>query len=64
MDWVLTGDLKGLLETVRGCPSRPKPRPRAFSDEEFREAVAKLDPKSLQFVTSYMRALIDGGGAA
>jgi hypothetical protein len=23
-DWLLCGDLKGLLETVRGCPSRPQ----------------------------------------
>jgi hypothetical protein len=24
LDWLLCGDLKGLLETVRGCPSRPQ----------------------------------------
>jgi hypothetical protein len=24
MDWLLCGDLKGLLETARGCPSRPQ----------------------------------------
>ena len=24
MDWLICGDLKGLLETVRGCPSRPR----------------------------------------
>jgi|GraSoi2013_100cm_1033763.scaffolds.fasta_scaffold32425_2 hypothetical protein len=23
-DWLLCGDLKGLLDTVRGCPSRPQ----------------------------------------
>jgi len=23
MDWLICGDLKGLLETARGCPSRP-----------------------------------------
>src|ERR1700730_8631076 len=34
MDWLLLGDLKGLLETVRGCPSRPEPRPRVFSGDE------------------------------
>jgi hypothetical protein len=25
MDWLVCGDLKGLLETARGCPSRPQP---------------------------------------
>jgi hypothetical protein len=27
-DWLIFGDLKGLLRTVRGCPTRPEPRPR------------------------------------
>jgi hypothetical protein len=34
VDWLIFGDLKGLLETVRGCPSRPEPRPRALPDDE------------------------------
>jgi hypothetical protein len=32
--WLIHGNLKGLLDTVRGCPSRPEPRPRVFSDDE------------------------------
>ena len=24
MDWLICGDLKGLLETAKGCPSRPQ----------------------------------------
>ena len=24
VDWLIFGELKGLLETVRGCPSRPQ----------------------------------------
>jgi hypothetical protein len=27
VDWLIFGDLKRLLKTVRCCPSRPKPRP-------------------------------------
>jgi hypothetical protein len=30
VSWLIHGDLKGLLDTVRGCPSRPEPRPRAL----------------------------------
>jgi hypothetical protein len=29
-DWLIFGDLKGLLRTVRGCPTRPEPRPRVL----------------------------------
>ena len=45
LDWLLDGDLKGLLETMRGCPSRPQ-KPVLTSDElhraqlqEFRDAL-------------------------
>jgi hypothetical protein len=24
VDWLICGDLKGLLRTVQGCPSRPR----------------------------------------
>jgi hypothetical protein len=27
LDWLICGDLKGLLETARGCPSQPAPDP-------------------------------------
>jgi len=30
VDWLIFGDLKGLLRTVRGCPTRPEPRPRVL----------------------------------
>jgi hypothetical protein len=29
-DWLVYGDLEGLLRTVRGCPTRPEPRPRVL----------------------------------
>jgi hypothetical protein len=29
-DWLIYGDLKGLLRTVRGCPTRPESRPRVL----------------------------------
>ena len=27
LDWLVCGDLRGLLETARGCPSRPRHYP-------------------------------------
>jgi hypothetical protein len=47
------GDLKGLRETVRGCPTRPEPRPSVFSDDwqpgdggAQHETAATVDPKA------------------
>ena len=69
VDWLIAGDLKGLLRTVRGCPSRPPQEastavPFAYTSEEFVEAMKQLDPKDRQFIIGYMQTLIDGGGAA
>jgi hypothetical protein len=33
-DWLIFGDLKGLLETVRGCPSRPQQLVLTRADED------------------------------
>jgi hypothetical protein len=38
MDWLICGDLKGLLETARGCPSRPQ-QPTIPEDESFRKYI-------------------------
>ena len=38
LDWLLCGDLKGLLRTVRGCPTRPHLTPEL--DERSLGAVA------------------------
>jgi hypothetical protein len=69
MDWLLCGDLQGLLRTAQGCPSRPRQEastalPFAYTSEEFVEAINQLDPKAREFITGYMRLLLDGGGAA
>jgi hypothetical protein len=70
LDWLTGGDLKGLLDTVRGCPSRPRQAEapygggRPYTSEEFVEAIKQLDPKARKFITGYMRQLLDGGDAA
>jgi hypothetical protein len=38
--------------------------PFAYTSEEFVEAINQLDPKDREFITGYMRLLLDGGGAA
>jgi hypothetical protein len=57
VDWLIFGDLKGLLETVRGCPSRPEPRP-VLSGDEFVAAMASLDQDGRQFIIDYMNRLL------
>jgi hypothetical protein len=63
LDWLLGGDLKAY---PRGSSFRhtANPRPRVMSDQEFVEAMKQLDPKAREFITGYMRLLLDGGGAA
>jgi hypothetical protein len=58
VDWLIFGDLKGSLETVKGCPSRPEPRPRVLSNEEFGDAIARLDHDGRQFIIDYMNLLL------
>jgi hypothetical protein len=57
VDWLLFGNLKGLLETVRGCPSRPEPRP-VLSGDEFAAAMASLDLNGRQLVIDCMNLLL------
>jgi hypothetical protein len=57
VDWLIFGNLKGLLETVRGCPSRPEPRP-VLSGDEFVAAMASLDLNGRQLVIDYMDLLL------
>jgi hypothetical protein len=57
VDWLIDGDLKGLLETVRGCPSRPEPRP-VLSGDEFVAAMASLDQDGRQFIIDHMNLLL------
>jgi hypothetical protein len=57
VDWLIFGDLKGLLETVKGCPSRPEPRP-VLSGDEFVAAMASMDQNGRQLVIDYMNLLL------
>jgi hypothetical protein len=57
VDWLIDGDLKGLLETVRGCPSRPESRP-VLSGDEFVAAMASLDQDGRQFTIDHMNLLL------
>ena len=57
VDWLITGDLKGLLETVRGCPSRPEPRP-VLSGDELVAKMASLDQDGRQFIIDFMNLLL------
>jgi hypothetical protein len=75
MDWLICGDLKGLLETARGCPSRPQ-QPILTPDEllqEFRAvrpstlillAIEKATPDQVEFLLAYCRQIVKNGGDA
>jgi hypothetical protein len=62
LEWLICGDLKGLIESVRACPSRPR-QPARTPDElqraklqEFSDAL-KLDEKLLGAALVYVRRL-------
>ena len=58
--------LKGLLETARGCPSRPT-HPVLTPDEllqEFRAALEKATPDQVEFLLAYCRQIVKNGGDA
>ena len=70
LDWLIAGDLKGLLETARGCPSRPR-QPVLTPDElhraqkrEILELAKSLNDEQQGRFLKYLRALADGGDAA
>jgi hypothetical protein len=64
MDWLLCGDLKGLLETMRGCPSRPQ-RPVLDPWFEAGSLLRKLnEQKLLADAVECMRLLIERHGDA
>jgi hypothetical protein len=56
LDWLFDGDLRGLREMARGCPSRPQ-QPRRSQLQEFKEAVHKLDNERLSKVLEYASLL-------
>jgi hypothetical protein len=62
MDWLLTGDLKGLLDTVRGCPSRP---PVLDPWYEIGLLLKKLgDQKLMPAAVECLRLLLERTGTA
>jgi hypothetical protein len=68
LDWLIAGDLKGLLETAKGCPSRP--REPALTPDELRpselilRAIEVADRKELEFLLAYCRQIVKNGGDA
>jgi hypothetical protein len=64
MDWLLCGDLKGLLETARGCPSRPQ-QPALDPWYEAGLLLRKLnEQKLLPAAIECMRHLLERPGGA
>jgi hypothetical protein len=64
MDWLVCGDLKGLLETVRGCPSRPQ-EPILDPWYEVGLLLRKLgDQKLLPAAVECMRLVLERQGNA
>jgi hypothetical protein len=61
VDWLLCGDLKA---HPRRTTAATFGGGRPYTSAEFAEAIERLDPKAREFITSYMRLLLDGGGAA
>jgi hypothetical protein len=59
MDWLLCGDLKGLLRTMQGCPSRTQ-QPVLTSDE-LRRAHEGLGEKDRAFISQYLTLLAKKG---
>ena len=69
LDWLLCGDLKGLREMRRGCPSRPQ-QPVLTPDELQRPsaliiaAIEAADRDQIEFLLAYCRQIIKNGGDA
>lgn len=62
IEWLITGNLKGLLETARGCPSRP---PALDPWYEVGLLLRKLgDQKLLPAAVECLRLILERCGAA
>jgi hypothetical protein len=60
VDWLIVGDLKGLLDTVRGCPSRPRQEESASAQKRDLLEIAK----TLNECLCRLAGLDGDGGAA
>jgi hypothetical protein len=68
LDWLLGGDLKGLREMRRGCPSRPQ-QPVLTPDELrpsalIMAAIEAADRDQLEFLLAYCRQIVKNRGGA
>jgi hypothetical protein len=60
-DWLLCGDLKGLLRMVQGNPhGAPSPLPQrpVLSSDEFAAKLACLDDDGRRYITEYVNLLL------
>jgi len=63
-DWLFDGDLRSHPRGPVPKAARAPVPPRSVLLQEFKDALGKaVDEKGLQFLTSYLRTLADGGAA-
>ena len=64
VDWLICGDLKGLLRTVQGCPSRPRQDivREETTRQEFRRLLLQLKPDQLPALVEILRRQFDNDG--
>lgn len=66
VSWLIGGELKGLLETVRGCPSPPQKANQTVDSItcdaqtlQFAQLVAEMSESKRLWLAAYMRELLE-----